>query len=751
MPSPLLNDVLNAYSPPAGSTSPTAVFIEDFHVPKTPDNDIYERGALPSNISQSSFSSNLRSVSDPTPHSRPKSLSTSEPERQITRSFGGKMSNKGAHVNAVKNASRPEIHRPFIEADIKSRLDSKYFYRSQTRRNSQMVRPQWFGDSGSDPEWEAEASIWEVDTLKAQYAACSKSNARGEPSISSWCITPEAAQLHIAKEMDKFERVLASCHYTGLYSFHAGFNKETIHLQDPEQEIYVILEPDNISSFDCAELEHYLDILSSPFAAVMMVVEDTMDNATVPEKESYAAASDTGHLDPSDNDAYGSSKDTNTGSSGSASDSGGSEDSGNSQNLGKAKDEGTGHDDDAGNNDDDESGGDEPHDNNSETTKRISDATRGPLHIPFSASLIHKVGDRREKFEINSYIKVAVNEKADVELWPGPSLTVDVRRLHASHQSHTNLYTLGFCQSQVSASSCQTTVLEWSPTVVHAEDSSMIRDQHSLTGSASLALAMNPSFRLDGKINSSNSIEREQQPWIISSYRSESGHENSQGILWNYWRNLKGGYSPISMEDFQRKPRLVFGLDNVSPVALPKLKVYITILWSFDRQLFGKTNLLRRPRGDPQGLPTYLDIMHHVLMEVDLQKFAGNAVAVLERPVEDEISPISIRGAEEYEYQEFDGHHLALINSPLPSELEVEIVQAVKGCVRGLTMRGVSTSAPRENGASPPVASANEPSPSADHGHSVLEQKATKRSAADFFERLNSQLNLKTKRSALLP
>ncbi|KAG6848912.1 hypothetical protein H0H93_012849 [Arthromyces matolae] len=507
-------------------------------------------------------------------------------------------------------------------------------------------------------------------------------NARSEPYTSSKHIAPDAAQLHIVKAKKKFELALANCGYSGTYSIHAGLNRETVHLQDPEQEIYLVLEPDDASSVNGVQLQRSVDEVASPFVAIVIVVPlDDLDHRVLPSAEVPVNenVNPTEYLPPCEDGSEGGASDRRSESGPS---SGATESYSTRQGL-------TSNDHDGSNeNDEDQaSGGDGSGPNNLKTDKRVFDSLPGPLHIPFSSSLIHKIKDRKEKFEINCRLKVAVNEKVDPEIWPGPLLEVDMKRLQASHQSRTNLYSLGLCQVQIAASSCRTTVLDWSPDVVHAEDSTTTRDERGMSGTASLAVALNPSLRVDGKLSTTKSVEREQQPWVVSSYSSDSGSKNTQGILWNYLRNLKGGFSPILMEHFQRKPRLSFGLDNVFPVVLPRLKVHITILWSFDRQLLGKRAFLRKLRADHEsgGLPANLDIMHHVLMEVDLQRFTGIAAAVLEDPLEDEIPAFSSSGGREY--HEFAVHRLSLCNSPQPSVVEVEVKQAVQGRVRGVTIQ----------------------------------------------------------------
>ncbi|KAG6895046.1 hypothetical protein C0992_003373, partial [Termitomyces sp. T32_za158] len=447
-------------------------------------------------------------------------------------------------------------------------------------------------------------------------------------SFSHQYITPDLAQLHVIIQQHIFESTLANWGYEGTYSLHSGFNQESIHLQNPEQEIYIILESEVSDGLQDALAE-----LALPFTGIIIAnIPGTHSSWATSEESTEGVESlqgkpqDNGGGKDTDMDDHSAGNERGGGNGGShGGNSGGSlQGGGNGDGYGGGEPGGKGNSNSDGGNDDSRDGGG-PGSNGLDDSKADkgsdSNQRRGPLHIPFKSHLVSK--DQKEKFEIYGNIKVTVtNENVDADTWPGPLVEVDMRRLQAAFKSSTDKYSLDLCQVLITASSSCLNVVDWSPNVVHAEDSNKVREERNLTGTASMTLSMNPSLRIDGNVGAIKGSEQEQQPWIISSY---SDIEDGEGILWNYKRNLKGGFRAVKIENFNPKPTISFGLDDTPLVDLPKLKIQIIIFWSCEKEFL--SSLRRKSHNDAGTLPANMNFLHQVTMVVDLKKYQGMAAA----------------------------------------------------------------------------------------------------------------------------
>ncbi|KAG6914063.1 hypothetical protein DXG01_002694 [Tephrocybe rancida] len=515
-------------------------------------------------------------------------------------------------------------------------------------------------------------------------------------------ITPAHAQLHLIKHKNVFYQTLVDYGYTGSYSLHSGFDEATIHLQKPEQEIYIVLDSD-VPDGMCTELEEVEwetgDYSTGPFGLGSALTESSQgDDGTGDDdqgKGSYwkgkGKDNDQGGLDSGEGGALGgggSAGDAGGNSGGGGGGGGGRGSSGGGGGKGSSGGGGKGEGGDA-DGEERRGGGDEDVNMNDGTSVMPNGgADHGFIKVPFFSTLISK--DRKENFQIVAHIKATVNKNASSGLC-GPSVGVDIEMLHVASQSHADRFTLSQCQTHIVASSCRTNVIHWSPRVVHAEDSSKLQEDQSLTGAGSLNISMNPSLCLDGKYGSTKGTERTQQPWVIGSNRLEqdnglaAGHK---GVFWNYIRNIEGGFQSTVNEDFNPKPSLEFvlGLERGRcPLVLPKLEVQVASFWSFAS---GKRLLswafYSKIKGGSEGLPANLNFMHQVSMVVDLQGFGGDDI-VIDGDVTDEIPVLLVEG----------DRTLFGVRQLIPEQwltLEVTIQQAVEGRIGGLAREQQSSS-----------------------------------------------------------
>ncbi|KAG6905407.1 hypothetical protein DXG01_002921 [Tephrocybe rancida] len=524
--------------------------------------------------------------------------------------------------------------------------------------------------------------------------------------ISMECVTPAHAQLHLINHQNVFHQTLVDYGYTGNYSLHSGFDEVTIHLQEPEQEIYIVLDSDVPDGMH-AELEE----VASPFPCIVLTPDDALEEVGW-ETGDYSAGpfglgsaftessqDDNGAGDDDwgkGSDWKGKGKDSDQGGLGSRGGGAGGNDAGGGSGGGGGGGSGGGggggsEGGDADGEDERRGGGDEDINDTTSATPN-GGADHGSIKVPFFSTLASK--DRKENFQIFAHINTTeersidklmdqVNKKANSGLW-GPSVGVDIEMLRVASLSHADRFTLSQCQTRIVASSCRTNVVHLSPGVVHAEDSSKLREDRSLTGAGSLNISMNPSLRLDGKYGSTKGTERSQQPWVIGSNRlgqNDGLAAGSKGVFWNYIRNFEGGFRPMVREDFNPKPSLEFvlGLERGRcPLVLPKLEVQVAIFWSFAS---GKRLLSRafhsKIKGGSEGLPANLNFLHQVSMVVDLQGFGGDDI-VIDGDVTDEIPVLLVGG----------GRTLFGVRQLIPeqwSTLEVTIQQAVEGRIGGPT------------------------------------------------------------------
>ncbi|KAG6913318.1 hypothetical protein DXG01_007776, partial [Tephrocybe rancida] len=469
--------------------------------------------------------------------------------------------------------------------------------------------------------------------------------------ISTESITPDCAQLHMVNRQHALLQTLMDWGFAGCYSFHSGFDEATIHLQEPEQEIYIVLDsevPDGL----CAALEEVV----SPFPAIVVTPNDMcayecqegnqamstqfydigpsglgtpltessqgdngggndqaegsnwkckekseMDQGEGGGSEGRGSGREGGSGGGGSGGAGGAGAGGSGGGSGGGDSGGGSGDGGDGNGGGGSGGGGGGGRGDADTDGEDDGRGDGLDDRHNQTL--VGGADHGSIQIPFSSSLVSK--DRKERFEISAHITVTVH---------------------------------------VVASSCRTTVIDWSPGVVHAEDSSKYREEQNITGTASMTLSMNPSVRVDGKIGSTKGTERTQQPWVINSHRLgrvDGLAEGSKGVLWNYTRNLGNNSQPLVMEDFVSKPSLLFALGNVQSrrLTLPKLEIRVVIFWSSEKRSLSRS-FRPKMKAKSEGLPANLNFLHRISMVVDLRELEGDD-GVLDGDIADEIPSLS--------------------------------------------------------------------------------------------------------------
>ncbi|KAH0578948.1 hypothetical protein H2248_003131 [Termitomyces sp. 'cryptogamus'] len=505
-----------------------------------------------------------------------------------------------------------------------------------------------------------------------------------QPSISTQYTTPDIAFLYAIHQSNTLHETLADAGYTGSYSLHSGFNPETIESQEPEQEIYIVLDSE-ISD----QLRASLEDIARPFTGIVITPSDNLAqeagiDAFDPGLHSGLAGINHRHLlqhGPRNGgyswkgdgvyhmDYPGGSHQSNDGSGGR--DGNGGDRNRNEDHISnrKRRTDGSSDKDEGGDHDD----GDERREN------MDGDSSYGSIRIPFS-SIISSI-DGGERFDITCRIR-AVAHKCDPKVWPGPSLAVDVQRLHIN--SKPNRYTLSQCQVNISTSSCRTNIIDWSPGIIHAEDDSTYRKE---TGSTLLSRSVNRTLPFDDEIGLIKGTKRTQQPWVISSRRPDRVYgmtKDSESMLWKYTRNLSGGFRPVTTEDFETRPMLILGLDDASPLTLPKIEVEVLSFWSFEKRFLTKFRANNLP------LPANLNFLHRASMTVDLETFEGSTSAVMEGDVLDRIPVLSIEGTSE----EFDAHQPGLSKNSQTSNIEIMIKQAVEGRVNRLRPEGSNMLSP---------------------------------------------------------
>ncbi|KAG6909150.1 hypothetical protein DXG01_001902 [Tephrocybe rancida] len=509
-----------------------------------------------------------------------------------------------------------------------------------------------------------------------------------EMEVSAQYITCNLAQSHLVSHHLIFHQKLVEWNYTGPYSLHCGFNQATIHYQQPEQQIYIVLDAEVSDG-----LRNALKEVACPFPGIVMtpvsilleegmhgtedeipgllsVPTESTDGGDSEGNESQGSSSNEKGKSRDDGEGHGTGRgDNHTGNGGGDGDGDGSRGKSNIDRNGSG-DGGDGDDEDDTRKDDDRqatrddgSGGVKP----------------GSVQIPFSSTLVTE--DCKEKFEISCHVSALVNDQGD-RSWDPPLLEIEMNRLQIQSETHTNKYFLSTCQVQIMASGCPLTVIDWLPGVVQAEDSSKYREERNLAGTASMTLSATPGLRFDGKFGSLQGTERNQQPWIIRSTQVNGidDDSDSEGILWKYDRNLKG-FPPVEVERFAARPMLSFGLDDVIPMALPKLEVQVVIFWSFEKAKLLSSSSWRAKSKD--GLPANLNFLHRMSMVVDLRYLQpGRSFSVIKGNVKDKVPPLAVNG----DFKDFNTHGpLRLSSSSQSSNLKVFIKQALEGRIGGLT------------------------------------------------------------------
>ncbi|KAG5735077.1 putative ankyrin repeat protein [Termitomyces sp. T112] len=543
-----------------------------------------------------------------------------------------------------------------------------------------------------------------------------------EPSIPSsatitfletqWII-PEDADKHIANCKDAVAQVLTDGAFTGNFSLHSAFNQTTINFEEPEQEIYIALDPEMDSEIT-DELQDALLEVVQPFSGIVITldqeekvkacdalmlqsqtdmanshVDATEDSSGVNNENSNSNGTEdnSGHEQSGSDDRNKSRKDNDGGQDGGSDGGqgngrgGGQGGSGGGGGQGNGSDGGQGEGGGGGGQDrgsgrgqgKEEKNGDNPNEDEDDQKKDDNDGHKS-IWVPMSSYLTST--DRKEKFEISCQITAQIGHKSPQ--FGRPLLEVDIKDLHINSESYAKLYNMNLCQVRIMVSSCSLATYQWSPRVLHEEDPGTYREEQNLTGTGSLTISGSPSLSLTGKASSTKATERTQQPWSITSRQSGIVDDiPGKGVLWTYTPNLKG--KPLTTESLEQGPNILFMLDGAED--LPTLEIQMGIFWSFNKPSELLTQAARSLllRSVTRGLPVNLNFLHRVIMVVDLQRLEGKNNSVLDGQFKDKI-PISIAAGNP---KAFENHHLQLSKHSQSSNLKITAKQVVEGHIKG--------------------------------------------------------------------
>ncbi|KAG6905878.1 hypothetical protein DXG01_017128 [Tephrocybe rancida] len=133
-----------------------------------------------------------------------------------------------------------------------------------------------------------------------------------ETNIDAEYITADYAHTHIINCQAAIHQTLADWGFNGTCSLHSGFDQETVQFEEPQQQIYIVLDSDVMEDL-CDALEQVVH----PFPAVVMTSKDLVggENTDVYDAEmasrAYDVASDAGD-GPQDLDLEGSQNEDGT-------------------------------------------------------------------------------------------------------------------------------------------------------------------------------------------------------------------------------------------------------------------------------------------------------------------------------------------------------------------------------------------------------------------------------------------------------
>ncbi|KAF8064995.1 hypothetical protein FPV67DRAFT_1501046 [Lyophyllum atratum] len=258
-------------------------------------------------------------------------------------------------------------------------------------------------------------------------------------------------------------------------------------------------------------------------------------------------------------------------------------------------------------------------------------------------------------------------------------------------------YTLSLSQSRIMASSCPTSVLQYSPDTTHAEENTVkAKKERNTTGGGWFAFSVSPSLRVGGTVGRTEGIEKGRRRWQIivrqlsAAERTADGGAYSKGMVWQYaYSGDDRVFKRVTEEGFEHKPTAVFGFKEVPNHSAPLLDVSLVVCWSLgatkDGRYTSRPSLLRREkRKNDAGkeIPAFINLLHYVSMVVDLAKVGPGKSWIVDADAEDERTSQTLAEAR--------GPIIlkplyGTLSNTLTSESEITVRQAVEGRIAGLT------------------------------------------------------------------
>ncbi|KAG6852050.1 hypothetical protein C0991_003530, partial [Blastosporella zonata] len=304
---------------------------------------------------------------------------------------------------------------------------------------------------------------------------------------------------------------------------------------------------------------------------------------------------------------------------------------------------------------------------------------------------------------------ISNNHKADTpppdSRWPGPWFKVDLAMLDVTStrggSPEFSDYSLGLSQVRIMASTYPSSIIKYSPNIMHAwDDMSKAKADRNIAAGVWGSLSFNPSLRMGGTTSRTTGTERIRRRWDISVHWltpddvGKPPEEHIKGMIWKYGFNDCGGmFERIAAESIEQRPSVVLGLRRKSP--MPVVDIEVINYWSLrcpgPKSSTNSRNYLSslrraKTKDTGSGLPAYLNLLHQVSIVVDLGKVdQGHSWIVDADSIDDSTWQGLMDAGGSIQFQPLLRIAETELDAMPDTECKIEITRAVEGRIEPLT------------------------------------------------------------------
>lgn len=185
-------------------------------------------------------------------------------------------------------------------------------------------------------------------------------------------------------------------------------------------------------------------------------------------------------------------------------------------------------------------------------------------------------------------------------------------------------YHLNFSQIRFITSESPSSVLNFTPSIIRAEEDNVkSKTERNTSGGIRGSISANPSLKLEGTHSQISGEERTQKRWEVVGHCLPSDRNDVTGVpqttmIWKYMHNT-AFYPREARNIFEPRPAATFGLSRTSGAG-PCLEVEVvtSYSWSAPSQTFRDWFTGRsKPKSRP---PAFLNFLHQTSVVIDLEQ-----------------------------------------------------------------------------------------------------------------------------------